>query len=163
MFCSKCGCELKNENSMNCPNCGATVGKGQVLVNNLFLKKNIMIIAVAAVILLIIFAATKLIGKSDEERIVGTWELVEEVYNGPRTDKVGIQVIFREGGLIYDEEQFLRGHLDAGVIVSWDMLEDNNILIFTNDWREQCSVKYELNGNKLKLIDGNTYCVFKKQ
>ena len=64
-----------------------------------------------------------------------------------------------------DKEEFLRGHINAeSAIVSWDILEDSHILLFTNEDREQCAAKYELNGKKLKIIsEENVYCILEKQ
>lgn len=165
MFCQKCGSEVKQGQRV-CPKCGKIVRMGiQIPTIKLGAYKNIVPIAVIVVVVLILFASVKAIGKSDEERIAGTWVLVEEVYGKPREYDIGTQIVFKEGGRFYDDEEFLRGHLDAGdTIVSWDILEDNHILIFTNEDREQCSAKYELNGKILKIISSeNVYCILKKQ
>lgn len=175
MFCKKCGHQLENENASYCSNCGAPV-KGTAAsstesfvkekmqtVSNLDSRKKVFI-ALAIVAVIIIFATIKLSIKSDEERIVGTWIVIEEMYNGPQISNYGNQVIFEKEGMVLDEEQFLRQLLSAGVVVSWHVLENNNMLVFTNDWGEQYSADYELKGNKLKIIKSeNTYCVLKKQ
>lgn len=126
--------------------------------------KNDILTIVGLFVLLV--AAVKLREKSDEERIVGTWILVEEMYGYGRlqTDKIGAQLVFGDDGLLYDEEDVLRAQFNADTIISWNKVEDNNVLIFTNNWGERFAAEYEFNGKRLKIIAyKDVYTVWERQ
>lgn len=165
MYCGKCGCEVKQGQNF-CPNCGGALGEQQVHGKKTSFSKSMIFLTIAASLFILIVAAVKLMGKSDEERIVGTWILVEEMYGRGRlqTDKIGAQLVFEGDGMLYDEKDVLRAQLDAGTLISWNKVEDNNMLIFTNNWGEQFSAEYEFNGKKLKIIDSeDVYTVWERQ
>lgn len=166
MFCKKCGHQLENENASYCSNCGAPV-KGasassteslikrmQAVINIDSRKKVFIALAIAAVI--IIFAAIKLSVKSDEERIVGTWEeyLFETKYGIHTYEKnEGDKVTFGKNGKIIDADQFLG--LEFGWssypvdILSWDVEDDT--LIFYIEHGDVEYVPYTVSGKKLTL------------
>lgn len=98
MFCHKCGHEIK-QNQKFCSNWGEAVLVNQVPEKKSALTGKTMIIAVGICLFLAAFAVIKLMGKSDEERITGTWVLTEKMY-GEReeNDKIGAQLILEKDG-----------------------------------------------------------------
>lgn len=163
MYCGKCGCEVKQGQKF-CPNCGGALGEQQIHGEKTSFSKRMIFLAIVAGLFVLIVAAVKLIGKSDEERIVGTWILVEEMYDRLQTNKIGAQLVFEGNGMLYDEEDVLRAQLNSGTLTSWNKVEDNNILIFTNNWGEQFSAEYEFDGKRLNIIDSeDVYTVWERQ
>lgn len=165
MYCHKCGCEIKQKQKF-CSNCGEAVLQPAVPEQKSTFTGKTMVIAGGVCLLLIVFAAIKLVGKSDEERITGTWMLIEEKYDGRQVDdNIGGQLIFEEEGLIYDEEDVLRAQFSADTIVSWNIVDaDKNTLILTNNWGEQFMAEYKFEGGKLEIFDDQkTYSIWQKQ
>lgn len=166
MFCKKCGHQLENENASYCSNCGAPV-KGTAAsstesfvkekmqtVSNLDSRKKVFI-ALAIVAVIIIFATIKLSLKSDEERIVGTWEehLLETTNNTYTYEKgEGDKVTFGKGGKIIDGDNFLGyefGWMSPVDVLSWDI--EDETLIFYIEYGDVVYVPYKLNGKRLTL------------
>lgn len=165
MYCQKCGREIKQDQKF-CSNCGEAILINQVPEKKSALTGKEMVIAAGICLFLVVFAVIKLMGKSDEERITGTWVLVEEMYGGrEENDKIGAQLILEKEGMVYDDKDVLRTQFSADTIVSWNIVDpDKNILILINNWGEQFMAEYTFEGEGLKILDGqDTYTIWKKQ
>lgn len=100
-------------------------------------SKNIKIIALAVVLVLVIFGGVKSLTKSTEERIVGTWVCT--------TDEE-LTLTFKENGKIYDPESYFLYYTEVG---TWEIPSDG--ILYLDSDGDVDTFEFELKGNMLTI------------
>lgn len=145
MYCLKCGNKM-DEDARFCSKCGKPVTGRRIsgLIEKGLPSKNIRIIALAIVLLLVILGGVKLLTKSTEKSIVGTWVCT--------TDEEWT-LTFKENGTFYDSISYFLYYTNVG---NWEIPSDG-ILYFNSDGDED-TFEFELKGNILTIyVTGSVY------
>lgn len=138
MYCLKCGNKL-DEDAKFCSKCGKPVTEDQPsgLIKKCLSSKKIIIIALLIALVLVIFGGVKLLTKSTEKSIVGTWICtVDEEWS----------LTFKDNGTFYDSDSYFLYYTKVG---KWEIPSDG-ILYLKGDVDEG-TLDFELEGNILTI------------
>lgn len=143
MYCAKCGNKI-GEDAKFCGKCGEPISDGQPsgLDKKERQSKNIRIIALAVVIVLIVFGGIKLLTKSPENRLVGTWICT--------TDEEW-SLTFSDDGTYYDSDSYF---LDYNSVGTWKIPSDG--VLYLKGVGNNDTWDYELKGNVLTIYVKNS-------
>lgn len=153
MYCQKCGNKI-DEDAKVCAQCGAPVAKTMSFLMDKKISPQHIKIIIIAVSIIAVLGLVKLMVKSPEENLVGTWVCTED------DDWF---LTFGEDGKFCDSEINFLSYTTVG---AWKVLSDNGVLYLDSlDDDPVDTYNFELKGNKLIIYTGysdNSYYSFRK-